>query len=164
MPVLEIALLAAALLCGLVAGFLFAFAAVVMPGIADLDDRAFLRAFQVVDGVIQRGQPLFGLVWLGSALAVVGALVLGVSEFAGAERLLLLGAGASYLLGVQLMTLRVHLPLNGALQRLELETATDADCRAERERFERRWNRANVARALVATAATAAWLVLLLRR
>jgi uncharacterized membrane protein len=37
----------------LVAGFLFAFAAVIMPGIRSLGDRAFIRAFQVIDRVIQ---------------------------------------------------------------------------------------------------------------
>ena len=39
------ALLLATLLCALVAGFLFAFAVVVMPGIATLDDTGFLRGF-----------------------------------------------------------------------------------------------------------------------
>jgi hypothetical protein len=40
------ALLLAALLCSLVAGFLFAFAAGVMPGIRSLDDGSVIRAFQ----------------------------------------------------------------------------------------------------------------------
>lgn len=39
-------------LCSLVAGFLFAFALVVMPGLESLGDRPFVRAFQVVDRVI----------------------------------------------------------------------------------------------------------------
>lgn len=77
------ALFAGALLCSLVAGFLFAFAVVVMPGIKRLDDAGFLRAFQVIDGVIQRGQPLFGLIWVGSVLAV---LVAGVLGFWGSSR------------------------------------------------------------------------------
>ena len=51
----QIALALATFLCSLVAGFLFAFAVVVMPGIRNLGDREFLRAFQEIDGVIQRG-------------------------------------------------------------------------------------------------------------
>ena len=54
----EIALGLASFFCSLVAGFLFAFAVVVMPGIRHLGDREFLLAFQEMDGVIQRGQPL----------------------------------------------------------------------------------------------------------
>ena len=65
----------ATFLCSLVAGFLFAFAAVVMPGIRSLDDGGFIRAFQVMDRIIQNNQPLFVLVWVGSVLALVAAAV-----------------------------------------------------------------------------------------
>jgi uncharacterized membrane protein len=66
----EISLVLSALLCALVTGFVFAFASVVMPGIQTLDDRDFLRAFKAMDLVIQRNQPLFMLVWVGSVLAL----------------------------------------------------------------------------------------------
>ena len=56
MGVVQIALILAAFLCSLVAGFLFAFAIVIMPGIGSLNDREFLRAFQVMDRVIQNNQ------------------------------------------------------------------------------------------------------------
>jgi hypothetical protein len=36
-------------------------AVVVMPGIRNLGNREFLRAFQEVDRIIQRGHPVFGL-------------------------------------------------------------------------------------------------------
>lgn len=57
--IFQISLGLATLLCSLVAGFLFSFAIVVMPGISDLNDREFLRAFQVMDRVIQNNQPVF---------------------------------------------------------------------------------------------------------
>jgi uncharacterized membrane protein len=60
--VFHLTLILATLLCSLVAGFLFAFAVVVMPGIARLDDASFLRAFQVIDRVIQNNHPLFMVV------------------------------------------------------------------------------------------------------
>ena len=53
MGFLQIALIVATLLCSLVAGFVFAFAFVVMPGIKRLNDREFIRTFQVMDRVIQ---------------------------------------------------------------------------------------------------------------
>ena len=65
MGIFQIALFLATFLCSLVAGFLFAFALVVMPGIRSLNDREFIRAFQVIDRVIQNNQPIFMLVWVG---------------------------------------------------------------------------------------------------
>src|SRR5262245_42075172 len=98
------ALILATLLCSLVAGFLFAFAAVVMPGIRRLDDGAFIRAFQAIDGVIQANQPLFLLVWVGSIPALLTATVLGLWAPSVADRVVLIGAAAVYFLGVQLPT------------------------------------------------------------
>ena len=66
-------MLVAAALCALVAGLLFTFAVVAMPGLAKLSDREFIRAFQVMDGVIQDRQPLFVVVWVGSVVALVAA-------------------------------------------------------------------------------------------
>src|SRR5882724_7924314 len=114
------ALLVAAVLCALVAGFLFAFAAVVMPGLRSLDDPSFIRSFQVVDRVVQNNQPLFGLVWVGSVLAVVVAAVIGVWALSGVDRLLMIVGALVYLLGVQLPTVVVNLPLNNQLQRLDV--------------------------------------------
>lgn len=62
MDLLQIALTLATLLCSLVAGFVLAFAIVVMPGIRNLDDHDFLQAFKAIDRVIQNNQPIFSLV------------------------------------------------------------------------------------------------------
>ena len=159
----QIVLVLAAFLCSLVAGFLFAFAVVVMPGIRNLGDREFLRAFQAIDGVIQRGQPLFGLVWLGSVLALVAGLALGVGQVAGLEKLFLAIAGGVYLLGVQLPTFLVNIPLNNELQALDFEEADAASCRTARERFEPRWNRWNTIRTALAVLASAMLVVFLTR-
>jgi len=68
MGVFETTLIVATLLCSLVAGFVLAFAVVVMPGLQHFNDRDFLRAFKFIDGVIQNDQPLFMLVWIGSII------------------------------------------------------------------------------------------------
>jgi hypothetical protein len=49
MEVFPITLILAAFLCSLVAGFLFAFAFVTMPGIKRLSDREFIQTFQAID-------------------------------------------------------------------------------------------------------------------
>ena len=157
------ALLVAALLCSLVAGVLFAFAVVVMPGIGNLDDASFIRAFQVTDRVIQNNQPLFVLVWVGSVLAVIAAAVLGLWAVAGVVRVLLVVAALVYLVGVQVPTGMVNIPLNNRLQSLDVATMTDATRRDARETFERRWNRWNVIRTVVALVVAVLLLFVLLR-
>lgn len=147
---IQVSLVLATVLCALVAGFLFAFAVVVMPGLRDLGDREFLRAFQVIDGVIQRGQPLFGLVWLGSIVALLAGVALGTGQLAGTPRLTLFAAGGLYLLGVQWPTFKVNVPLNNALQALDLGAADGPTLAAARARFEPRWNRWNRIRTVLA--------------
>src|SRR5690606_16295712 len=143
-------------LCSLVAGFLFAFAIVVMPGIKGLDDGGFIRAFQVIDGVIQKNRPLFVLVWVGSVLALIAAAVLGVFVLTGVDRALIVAAAFVYVLCVQAPTFTVNIPLNNELQRLDVATADDALRRRAREDFEPRWNRWNVFRSACASLVTLA--------
>lgn len=161
---LETVLVIATLFCGIVAGLLFAFAVVAMPGIKSLPDREFIRAFQAMDRVIQRNQPLFMLVWVGSVLALMTALVLGLSQIEdGLALALLVAAAAIYLLGVQLPTALVNIPLNNRLQVVEVDGAGEDMLAAERAVFETRWNRWNGIRAVLAVTATALLLVLLLQ-
>lgn len=148
-----VALVIATLLVSLVAGFLFAFAVVVMPGIGELDDGDFVRAFQRIDGVIQRGDPLFGFVFIGSAVALVGvavAVVLGGLDVGGLERSLLLAAAGIYLAGVLVPTGIVNVPLNNELQRLDVDVLDAAQRNEARGRFEPRWNRSNRIRTALA--------------
>lgn len=156
-------LVLATLCCALVAGFLFCFAVVVMPGLRSLDDRQFVRAFQVVDRVIQGNQPLFLLVWIGSAVALLAAAALGYGQLERSVWLALSGTTLVYFLGVQVPTIAVNVPLNNGLQAVATETASEAELRAARAAFEVRWNRWNVARTLVALATSLALVALVYR-
>ena len=149
------AMLAALLFGGLTAGFLFAFAVVVMPGIRKLDDHAYLRAFQVMDGIIQGNSPLFIIMWVGSVVAMLAVLVLGLMTTAGPGRMLLVGAAGIYLVGVQLPTAAVNIPLNNRVQNLQIEELDPSAARMERDLFEPRWNRWNVIRTFVAVGSLA---------
>ena len=151
------ALIAATLLCSLVAGFVFAFTVVVMPGIQGLNDREFIRAF------IQNDQPLFVFVWVGSVVALVVAAVLGIGQLDGGGRLLLLIAAGTYVLGVQVPTIAINVPLNNTLQTLDVDrvkATTHADARRE---FEPRWNRWNTIRTALASVTSALLMIVLLR-
>jgi len=134
-----------------------------MPGIHKLDDGNFLRAFQVIDGVIQNNQPAFLFVWVGSVLAVVGAAVLSIWELIGTDRLLMMAASLVYILGVQLPTVMVNIPLNNVLQKLNPGAMSDLSREQERSGFERRWNRWNAIRTVCSIVASLLLLVLLLR-
>ncbi|MCH7228356.1 DUF1772 domain-containing protein [Haloferula sp. A504] len=133
----------------LVAGLLFTFALLVMPGLGRLDDRAFLRGFQEIDRIIQNGHPLFVLVWLGSVVSVVAAAVMGFGQLDGPARGLLVAAAGLYLLGVQLPTMVGNVPLNNRLQKLELESMSQPELNEARQAFEPAWNRLNAFRTVV---------------
>lgn len=163
MELFSLVVLVAAALCALVAGLLFTFAVVAMPGLQNLSDREFIRAFQVMDRVIQDRQPLFVVVWVGSVVAVLAALVMGFQQPDGFTRGLLIAAAALYLFGVQLPTARVHLPLNNEIQAVEVDAIGEAERKQARERFEARWNRSNQIRTAVAVVTMLLLLLVLVR-
>ena len=136
MTSLHVVLLLSALLCSLVAGLLFGFAVVVMPGIAKLSDREFLLAFKHMDGIIQDNQPLFLLAWVGSILSLAAALVLGTVILTGSELYLMWTAVVLYFLGVQLPTFRFNIPLNNSLQELEIQSLGESELKQSRVNFE----------------------------
>lgn len=146
-------LIVAALLTALVAGLLLVFSIVVMPGIGALSDHDFLKAFQVIDARIQNSQPVFILIWVGSVLASIGALVLAFANADGSQRAVVVVAVAIYLIGVQLTTATINIPLNNTLQAHDLETMDEQSLSTARTAFEPRWNRWNGIRSALAVLA-----------
>ena len=162
MSIFEIALLVATFLCALTAGLVFTFTVVVMPGIRTLPDRDFLRAFMGMDRVIQRNEPRFLVVWLGSAVALVAAVLLGVGILDGADRMMLLGAAVVHLLGVQVPTVVVNVPLNNQLQTLDLDELDAAALQAARDAFEGRWTYWNAVRTVFACISAVVLLIVIM--
>lgn len=163
MELIQLAVLLAALLCSLVAGLVLTFAIVVMPGIRTLGDLDFLKSFKAMDRVIQNNQPIFMLVWLGSALVLLGSTVLGIWRLEGLDRVLLVVACVIYMVGVQVPTVTINIPLNNRLQSQDLDTMTESALLATTEMFESRWLRWNTVRTVIATLTTVLLLVLLIR-
>lgn len=152
----------ATLLCSLVAGFLLAFVLVVMPGIQRLNDREFIRAFQVIDGIIQNNQPIFVFIWLGSILFLLTSVLLEIRQFNGIVHPLIIVASVIYLFGVQLPTFTINVPLNNQLQALNVEQMNDSALKSARLKFEPRWNRWNSIRTPFACLTSALLIILLL--
>ncbi len=134
-----------------------------MPGIRSLGDREFLRAFQVMDRVIQNNQPIFMLVWVGSVLVLIATVALGIGQLDGAGLLLIISAALAYLLGVQLPTVIINIPLNNKLQTLDVDAISETARKLARDDFEPRWNRWNSIRAVLSSLASALLIILLFR-
>jgi len=103
------------------------------------------------------------LVWVGSAVALVTAAVLGIAELGGADRLLVIVAALVYLFGVQLPTVTINIPLNNELQKADLSTMSEPIQKRARSGFEVRWNRWNAIRAACSSLASILLLLVLLR-
>ena len=161
-PILAVLLLSI-MFCSLVAGLLFGFAIVVMPGIAKLTDKEYLLAFKHMDGIIQNNQPLFVLVWAGSILSVMATLVFGMLNLSGSDVYLVVFASILYLFGVQLPTFRFNIPLNNSVQRLDIEGLEESDAALSRAGFEQPWNRWNQLRTVNAVGTVSILLFLLIR-
>lgn len=160
---LSVCLVLATLGSALVAGMTLLFSIVVMPGLGRLGDRGFLEGFKAIDGVIQENQPVFLLVWLGSALVLIAAALIGWGRLEGLDRVLLIAAVVLYLPGVQVATVLVNVPLNNQLQVEDLDSLDDAGVAKAREAFEPRWLLWNDIRTGVALLTSLLLLVLLLR-
>lgn len=163
MEPLHLVLMLSIILCSLVAGLLFAFAVVVMPGIAKLDDKEYLLAFKHMDGIIQDNHPLFILAWAGSILSVIITLIMGIINLSGGEIYLLGLASVLYLFGVQLPTFRFNIPLNNSLQKMDIAALEDSEAAVSRAVFEIPWNRWNRIRTINSIIAVSMLLFLLTR-
>ena len=164
MSIFQTALLISTFLCSLVAGFLFSYAIVVMPGIKNLNDREFIRTFQVTDRIIQNNHPIFMLVWIGSAIAIIVSALYGVGRLQGVDLFLLALATLAYVLGVQVPTIAIHLPLNNKLQTLDVDAMNETDIKVARNDFEPRWNTSNLIRTAIASCVSVLLIILLFRQ
>ena len=76
---------------------------------------------------------------------------------------LLVAAVLVYLLGVQLPTATINIPLNNSVQALEIDAMDEAALATARREFEARWNRWNSIRTVLACLVSVLLLVLLSR-
>jgi len=161
MAFLDISLIFAILLCSLVGGFIFTYSIVVMPGLSNLNDKDFLKAFQVTDAVIQNNQPLFMFTWIGSIVAILTTIVASFITVGLLESWLIILVGAAYLLGVQGITVAIHIPLNNHIQKLNIDELNDKTLAYERKNFEAKWNFFNKIRTFVGISVSSLLLLVL---
>ena len=161
MNILDISLIFSILTCSLVTGFIFTYAVVVMPGLSTLNDKEFIRAFQVTDGIIQNNQPLFMLTWVGSIIAILSSIIIAIVFVGISETWLIVLVGVVYLLGVQGITISIHIPLNNHLQQVNIDELNSQKLSEERIKFENKWNKFNIIRTVIAFSVSVILLLIL---
>jgi len=150
MEILNISLFFSTLLCSLVTGFILTYAIVVMPGLSKLDDKEFIKAFQVTDGIIQNNQPIFILIWVGSIISVVSTIIISIFTLGLLEGWKIIFVSLVYLIGVQAITIIIHLPLNRRIQNIDINSTNLQSLNEERKNFETKWNYFNNIRTVIA--------------
>ena len=150
MEILNISLFFSTLLCSLVTGFILTYAIVVMPGLSKLDDKEFIKAFQVTDGIIQNNQPIFILIWVGSIISVVSTIIISIFTLGILEAWKIIFVSLVYLIGVQAITIIIHLPLNRRIQNIDINSTNLQSLNEERKNFETKWNYFNNIRTVIA--------------
>lgn len=133
---------------GLTAGLFYSWSVSVTPGIGRLGDREYLASFQAMNRAIIN--PVFMICFLGTAV------MLPVSTFMhkGTQQFwLLLGATVCYLAGVIAVTFAGNIPLNNALDKLNIASSTADQLATFRAQFENKWNTLNHIRSVANTAA-----------
>ena len=161
MDLLDILLIVSITLCSLVSGFIFTYAIIVMPGLSNLNDKEFIRAFQVTDAVIQNNQPIFMLTWIGSIVSLLSTILTSIISFGLSETWLVVLLSIFYLLGVQGITIAIHIPLNNQIQKVLIEELNDEAIKDERVKFERKWNFFNNIRTSISISVTLLLLIIL---
>lgn len=136
--------------CGLTAGVFFAFSTSVMPGLARRPPAEAAATMQEANRTILN--PVFGLVFGGTAVVSV-LLLIGAVLVGGGRGAWLLTGALLYLAGAFGLTLAVNVPMNNRLDGLDASDPGSATYWAE---YLTRWTMWNNVRTVVSTLATAA--------
>jgi uncharacterized membrane protein len=142
--------LAAALGCGLMAGFFFAFSAAVMTALARLPAAQGIAAMQSVNVAVIN--PWFMTVFLGTAAACAPLVVAALLMWDRPGAAYLLVGGLLYLVGALLVTILFNVPRNDALAAVAPASADGARLWAGYLTSWTAWNHVRGAAALAATA------------
>lgn len=133
----SVTLLTAVMLTGLSAGFFYAWMVSVIPGTRRVIDITYLESMQSINRAILN--PAFYLVFMGTPLALAASTFQQYQT--GPKFWFLLAATLIYLLGTFAVTAFGNVPLNDALDVLDLASLDEVERSGFRQSYEERWNR-----------------------
>ncbi len=134
--------------CGVMAGAYFTFSAFVMSSLAKIDTAAGIGAMQSINDVILRSafMPLF----FGTSVASVISVLIAVSDLSADRALWMAIGGATYFVGMFLVTVFFNVPLNNKLKAVDASSASGAEMW---DRYLRNWTPWNHVRTVVSIVA-----------
>ncbi|RQO70585.1 DUF1772 domain-containing protein [Pedobacter sp. KBW06] len=135
----DLIFLLTATLTALTGGFFYAFSCAVNPGLARLSDGGYLAAMQSINKEIQN--LLFLSSFMGTLLLLPLSTWLEFRVGITDSFWLLLATTFVYTIAVFGLTMFGNVPLNEALDRFNLSSASAKDMAIQREKFEIPWNR-----------------------
>ena len=144
----NVVLMSTAVTTALMAGLFYAYTYSVVPGLARVSDITFVSTMQSINRAILN--PVFFVGFMGTLFLLPLSTWLQYNHSPSARFWLLLGATLTYAIGVFGITGLGNVPLNNALDALNIDSATQAEIAAMRVRFEQPWNRLNNIRTLAA--------------
>jgi uncharacterized membrane protein len=148
--VLSTVTLFAALGCGLMAGFFFAFSFMVMGALARLPPAQGIAAMQQINIVVIN--PWFGIAFFGTALVCAVLAVSSLFRWHAPGSAYLLVGGLLYLVGTILVTIAFNVPRNNALAALDPVSAEAASYWTTYLTSWTAWNHVRTAASLAAAA------------
>jgi len=140
----------AAVGCGLIGGFFFAFSACVMAALARLPAARGIAAMQQINIVVINR--LFLGTFFGTAVLCVVVAVAALFMWRAAGTLYALAGSVLYLVGAILVTIRFNVPLNEELAAAQADSAEAASLWARYLAVWTTWNHVRTAAALAAAA------------
>ncbi len=142
----SITVFSAILLTGLSAGLFYAWAVSVIPGTKKVPDQVYLETMQSINRAILK--PAFFLIFFGSLFLLAVSTIQHIQG--GLTFWLLLAATLIYLIGTFGVTAFGNVPLNNALDAIDLgELGADLITRT-RQQYEIKWNRLHMLRTVFA--------------
>lgn len=131
---------------GLMAGLFYAWSISVTPGIAKINDGSYLLAFQSMNRAIIN--PLFAVVFFGMVVLLPVLSYLSFQTSMSNQFWYILAATILYFVGIMGVTIGGNVPLNNALEALQIESMTPEQMDEFRKGFESKWNRLNTIRTI----------------
>lgn len=138
MTIISLILIATALASALIAGLFYGYSCSVNPGLGRLSDQNYLMSMQAINRAILN--PLFFASFIGTIILSPVSTFLNYGQAHSSRFLLLLAATVIYAVFVFGVTVFGNVPLNNALDKFDLQSATAAELAAQRLKFESTWN------------------------
>ena len=137
-------LLITLILTGLSAGFFYAWSVSAIPGLKRIDDQAYLEAMQAINRAVLN--PWFFLIFFGPVVLLIWSSWLEFKAGVEWSFWLTLGATLAYLVGTFGVTAFGNVPLNEALDAVQLKGLTPEEMTRWRNSYEGPWNRLHMIR------------------